>query len=94
MKFEFMECDTCAAKPGTPALCAGCLTNRVTIETLNRQLPDHIKALSLATDIRSLLIKHSCGEKVQDVIQINKTNIWRFVMTYMGKEYMIGIHEN
>ena len=25
---EFVECDTCRAKPGTPVLCRGCLTNR------------------------------------------------------------------
>ena len=27
-KEEFMECDTCRAKPGTPILCRGCLHNR------------------------------------------------------------------
>lgn len=25
---EFVECDTCRAKPGTPYLCRGCLANR------------------------------------------------------------------
>lgn len=28
MAEEFVECDACRAKPGTPALCAGCLANR------------------------------------------------------------------
>ncbi len=28
MKPEFKECDTCAALPGTPPLCSGCLHNR------------------------------------------------------------------
>jgi hypothetical protein len=31
---DFVECDVCAAKPGTPALCAGCLANRETIGRL------------------------------------------------------------
>ena len=30
----FQECDTCAAKPGTPPLCQGCLRNRQVIERL------------------------------------------------------------
>lgn len=28
---EFIECDTCRAKPGSPPLCSGCLKNRATI---------------------------------------------------------------
>lgn len=28
---NFKECDTCAAKPGTPTLCDGCLNNRTVI---------------------------------------------------------------
>ena len=31
---EFMECDTCRAKPGSPVLCVGCLHNRVAIGRL------------------------------------------------------------
>lgn len=31
---DFMECDTCAAKPGSPALCKGCLHNRTLIDRL------------------------------------------------------------
>lgn len=30
----WVECDACKAKPGSPALCAGCLANRNTIERL------------------------------------------------------------
>ena len=33
---EFMECDTCRAKPGTPPLCRGCLHNRKIIKSLNK----------------------------------------------------------
>ena len=39
MKEEFMECDTCRAKPGTPILCDGCLHNRAAIESLNKRPP-------------------------------------------------------
>lgn len=28
---EFVECDACFRKPGSPELCAGCLANRTTI---------------------------------------------------------------
>ena len=35
---EFVECDTCARKPGSPPLCAGCLANRNTIEDLRALL--------------------------------------------------------
>lgn len=31
MILEFHECETCAAKPGSPVLCAGCLHNRAVI---------------------------------------------------------------
>lgn len=34
MHNEFVECDTCRAKPGSPSLCAGCLHNRDTIHRL------------------------------------------------------------
>jgi hypothetical protein len=34
---DFMECDTCRAKPGTPTLCAGCLHNRSLINELMRR---------------------------------------------------------
>lgn len=37
---EFMECDTCRAKPGSPQLCRGCLNNRSLIESLESKLND------------------------------------------------------
>lgn len=33
-KKEFIECDTCRAKPGSPILCQGCLHNRDLISRL------------------------------------------------------------
>jgi len=35
---EFKECDTCAAKPGSPVLCATCLHNRSVISKLEERL--------------------------------------------------------
>jgi predicted HAD superfamily Cof-like phosphohydrolase len=37
MKPEFIECDACRSKPGSPSLCAGCLHNRSVIEHLSRK---------------------------------------------------------
>lgn len=34
MQIKFQECDVCAAKPGTPILCWGCINNRDVIEKL------------------------------------------------------------
>lgn len=39
-KFEFKECDSCAAKPGSPELCASCLHNRAIIDHLNSELKE------------------------------------------------------
>ncbi len=36
---EFMECDTCRAKPGSPILCGGCLHNRIVIDALKGVKP-------------------------------------------------------
>ncbi len=35
---EFQECDTCKAKPGSPALCYGCLSNRGLISSLTARV--------------------------------------------------------
>ena len=35
-KLEFIECPTCAAKSGTPALCPSCLHNREVISRLQK----------------------------------------------------------
>lgn len=33
----FIECPTCAAKPGSPTLCTSCLINRDAIEKLHKE---------------------------------------------------------
>ncbi len=35
--FQFIECETCKAKPGSPELCASCLNNRSVIDKLKNQ---------------------------------------------------------
>lgn len=35
---EFVECDACHAKPGSPVLCGGCIYNRDLIEQLKMLL--------------------------------------------------------
>lgn len=35
-QLDFMECDSCRAKPGTPPLCRGCFHNRELISSLKR----------------------------------------------------------
>lgn len=34
---EFVECDSCASKGGSPSLCAGCLANRYVIGLLTKR---------------------------------------------------------
>lgn len=51
-RYEFTECDTCRAKPGSPHLCIGCLKNRDVIAAMNKQLEG---ASSLVDVIRRML---------------------------------------
>lgn len=37
-RFAFVECASCAAKPGSPTLCAACLSNRAAIGAYERLL--------------------------------------------------------
>jgi hypothetical protein len=37
---EFKECETCAAKAGSPYLCKGCLHNRTLIDSLKEELKE------------------------------------------------------
>ena len=39
---DFVECDICKAKPGTPRLCNGCVENRKTIADLETEV-DNLK---------------------------------------------------
>jgi len=48
---EFVECDTCRAKHGSPLLCVGCLTNRTTI----RDLKERLAAIHAHEDAKALV---------------------------------------
>lgn len=50
-ELEFMECDSCRAKPGSPQLCTGCLHNRSAIEKMKEVYWNRF------TDIRDLFKK-------------------------------------
>jgi hypothetical protein len=47
---EFVECDTCRAKPGSPRLCSGCLANRQAISSLRSLLGAEEILEALASD--------------------------------------------
>lgn len=38
MQRDFMECDNCRAKPGSPTLCQGCLHNRRVMNNLREEI--------------------------------------------------------
>lgn len=38
LESDFVECETCRAKPGMPVLCDGCLRNRQLITLLKRKI--------------------------------------------------------
>lgn len=40
---EFMECDSCRAKPGSPQLCKGCLHNRALISKYGEMTHNTVK---------------------------------------------------
>jgi len=51
---EYRECETCAAKPGSPELCRGCYQNRTAIsqrDDLIDTLYKKIEAVSLIIDL-------------------------------------------
>ena len=42
---DFVECPTCAAKPGSPSLCESCQVNRTGIFTLKHRLDEALLEL-------------------------------------------------
>jgi secreted protein with Ig-like and vWFA domain len=64
---DFMECDTCRAKPGSPTLCAGCLHNRRLIGMLRANLD---AAFAAMTTVRSL----TAEEKADFVAALKAAN--------------------
>lgn len=52
MMHDFIECDTCRSKPGSPVLCAGCLHNRTVIAALREQQDAAINISNMAVTAR------------------------------------------
>ena len=50
---EFVECETCAAKPGSPPLCPSCLKNRETIGVLRGAVK---RSLAVLETLRSSIL--------------------------------------
>jgi len=68
MNYQFIECDTCAAKPGMPTLCRGCLHNRTVIDRLNTK--KQTERLSLDYDIQVWML--DATKKINEIIdQVN-----------------------
>ena len=53
---EFAECESCAAKPGSPTLCPACLHNRTTINELRTECEALTKSTT-AGKLRSLRLR-------------------------------------
>ena len=51
---EFQACETCAAQPGSPTLCSGCLANRQTISQLVTLNEKAVKKLRLILGVLEL----------------------------------------
>jgi len=50
---DFMECDDCTKKPGSPQLCPACLNNRSVIETLKKQLTEKEEEIKIDNNLLS-----------------------------------------
>lgn len=83
-KEEFIECDTCRAKPGSPTLCKGCLHNRGTISRLTEKeelldsvyerLPPDQKSSPNELPIEELEFKNWMGSEDRDYEIKKKVN--------------------
>ncbi len=51
---EFLECESCAKKSGTPPLCGSCLHNRKMIEFANRKITRLTRWFNIVSNILDL----------------------------------------
>ncbi len=54
---DFRECEACAAKPGSPMLCSGCLANRALIECLQAEVVAYAGHVTLEVDLGRMGIR-------------------------------------
>lgn len=69
MGYDFMYCDTCRAKPGSPILCEGCQHNSHVFDRLNRISRQVYDAADLAR-----YEKDSCAF-AEEILRIVETNL-------------------
>ncbi len=55
-KQEFMECQTCRVKPGSPELCTSCLHNRSLVEKLKNDLKITVRVFMTLLTIVTLAL--------------------------------------
>ena len=72
--FEFMECDTCRAKLGSPTLCEGCLRNRVNISSLKRRHKLYAKERALELVQTLGMDDWSIMARLEELSQLAKHN--------------------
>ena len=85
---EFVECDTCRAKPGSPPLCYGCLRNRETINELSRRLTGKGLTQRGFRDFASFKDSHGNPVTVRESSQVGEPCVWVFC----HHEQIFGCH--
>lgn len=84
---KFVECESCAAKPGSPTLCLGCVSNRETIEHMNRaQLVDRcVQTIDQAIDGARQRRRHSFAESLLNTASgfVVSNLIWPLVCRFL-----------
>ena len=66
IKEDFVECETCRAKPGSPILCDSCLHNRALISALKSSIKPNRRIVCAA--IRNKMGSIICGVRHYDNI--------------------------
>ncbi len=67
-KYEFVPCGSCASKPGTPAMCPSCISNRQAINALSNQMTILASAMKkFAPDLmEELILRHKAANLALD----------------------------
>lgn len=74
IKMEFLECDTCREKSGSPTLCRGCLNNRITIEILSKKA-DVIMDKNQETEDMKEFLKEKRGSEYKYISHDSSSDI-------------------
>ena len=68
MKYDFVLCESCASKPGTPLLCPSCLNNRQAITELRKQTGLLASAMTKSAPdlVQELIRRHEASNLTLD----------------------------